>query len=406
MPRVLLIDDEPIYFKMVERALKNQPFEIFYAKDGFEGLRNVSAANPDVIIVDIRLPDMSGYEVAQRIRRDPRFKLVPIMFLTSQTDINEKVKAFESGADDYLIKPFQPEELAVRVNLLVRRGEALRTAQATEKNAEEATIVAVHSLRGGIGCSTMAVNLAFAYHRLWERKTLIVDAVFSAGQVALMMNTSPVHTWEDLTMMTAAQIDEGVMSTVIARHKSGVNFIAAPTYPIASDSLADEVIQAVMEYVKTRQDFVVIDTPHDFSNLTIHMLNAAGHILLMLAPEMAAIRAAVCALNIYEKLGISPERVSLVLNHPLAQTGIKQAQIEKVLKRPINHIIAHVPNEFIRAINFGEPYITTNPETPASEVFENLAYGLTRETLKNLPPVAPTATWKRVNSRLQRSGKK
>ena len=155
MPRILLIDDENAYFKMVDRAIKSTNYELIYVNNGLDGLKLASSNPPDIIIVDIMLPDMLGFDVAQRLRQDPRFEKIPIMFLTSQTDVNDKVKAFEIGADDYLIKPFQPEELVARINLLLRRGEALRNVTQGEREYKEpAVIVGVHSLRGGIGCSS------------------------------------------------------------------------------------------------------------------------------------------------------------------------------------------------------------------------------------------------------------
>ena len=129
MARVLLIDDEPIYYKMIVHALKPHGYEVEYARTGMDGLKTVPLFNPDVIITDVRLPDLSGYEVAQRLRRDPRFESIPLIFLTSQADLSNKLKAFEVGADDYLSKPFQPEELVARVGMLVRRGEVLRVAR-------------------------------------------------------------------------------------------------------------------------------------------------------------------------------------------------------------------------------------------------------------------------------------
>src|SRR5512138_1071328 len=149
MARVLLIDDEPIYYKMIVHALKPHGYEVEYARTGMDGLKTVPLFNPDLIITDVRLPDLSGYDVAQRLRRDPRFSNIPLIFLTSQADLSNKLKAFEVGADDYLSKPFQPEELVARVGMLVRRGEAMRTMHRGEGPKDQAAIITVHSLRGG-----------------------------------------------------------------------------------------------------------------------------------------------------------------------------------------------------------------------------------------------------------------
>lgn len=399
MARVLLIDDEPIYYKMIVHALKPHGYEVEFARTGMDGLQTVPLFKPDIIITDVRLPDLSGYEVAQRLRRDPRFENIPLIFLTSQADLSNKLKAFEVGADDYLSKPFQPEELVARVGMLVRRGEVLRSARQNEVK-DQATVLTVHSLRGGVGCSSMAINLGMSLYRIWERPTLVVDSILNAGQISLMLNASPVHTWEDLTDVKSNEIDANIVEGLVSKHASGVDYIASPAYPIAVDSFSDEVWQTVLEQLRNMYEFIVIDTAHDFSNVAIHMLNRADQVLMMLSPEMAAIRAAVCALNIYEKLNFSSDKILPVLNNNIPQAGIKQAQVEKALKHPVRYAIPYAPNEFIRAINFGEPLVLTNPEAPVTTVFENLAYGLSKESLKNIPPAAPTAVWKRVNSRM------
>ena len=400
MARVLLIDDEPIYYKMIVHALKPHGYDVEYARTGMDGLKTVPLFNPDVIITDVRLPDLSGYEVVQRLRRDPRFEGIPLIFLTSQADLSNKLKAFEVGADDYLSKPFQPEELVARVGILVRRGEVLRIARQREGVKDLAATLTVHSLRGGVGCTSIAINLGMSLYRLWEKPTLVVDSVLNAGQVALMLNASPIHTLEDLSEIRINDIDSSVIESLITKHASGMDFIASPPYPIAIDSFGDEVWQLVLEELRKMYEFIIIDTAHDFSNATIHTLNMAEQVLMVMAPEMASIRSAVCALNIYDKLGFLPEKILPVINNVVPQSGIRQAQVEKVLKRPIKYIVPNAPNDFVRAINFGEPLVVTAPDSPVTSMFEDLAYVMSKESLKNIPPAAPTAVWKRVTGRM------
>jgi pilus assembly protein CpaE len=165
------------------------------------------------------------------------------------------------------------------------------------------------------------------------------------------------------------------------------------------DSIPDEFWRVVTDNFIKRYDFLIMDTAHDFSDLTITMLNASTYILLLLTPEMAALRAAVSALNIYERLGFPEEKIKIILNNPIPTTSIKQSQLEKALKRPIDMVIPYEPIEVLRGINFGQPFYAEKPELAISSTLENLAYELSSEIHKNIPPPAPSLAWKRVTGR-------
>lgn len=397
--RVLLVDDELYYFKLLEKPLKEAGHTLDYAKNAKEALADISAKGAEIIIMDLRLPDATGFEILERLRRDPRFSHVPLIVITVDNDLNNKLKAFELGADDYLVKPFQPEELVARLRILGNRGKALKIVQQMETNVEVSTTVSVHSLRGGVGCSSIAVNLAIAYQQLWERHTLLVDAVLTAGQVAMMLDATPRVTWEHYVGISHDAISDEDLEQLVSPHKSGLCYVASPKSPLAADAFSDEFWRTVFGEFKRRNEFIVVDLPHDFSDMTIQLLNTSNWVLLVLAPEIGSLRAASSALEIYDKLGYPGDKIKLVLNRTTS-TGIQQAKLEKVLERPFDFVLPHDAGEVRRALDFGVPFVMENPDLAISQLIENMAYQLSDELFRNLPPALPSATWKRVNKRL------
>jgi two-component system OmpR family response regulator len=117
--RVLVVDDEPNIVDVVSMALRFQGFEVDSAGTGAEALSQVQAFRPDLIVLDIMLPDMEGFEVAKRLGAQ-RAK-VPIIFLTARDDTNDKVRGLTLGGDDYVTKPFSLEELVARIRSILRR---------------------------------------------------------------------------------------------------------------------------------------------------------------------------------------------------------------------------------------------------------------------------------------------
>ena len=122
MIRILVIDDEPINYHLVMQALQPTGYEIEYAENGNSGISKALQIKPDLIITDVMMPDISGYEVTRLLRREDQFANTPILILTAQAGLQDKLKAFEAGADDHLTKPFNAAELSVRVAALLRRG--------------------------------------------------------------------------------------------------------------------------------------------------------------------------------------------------------------------------------------------------------------------------------------------
>lgn len=120
MPKILLVDDDPHIRDMVRFALAREGFAVIEAGDGLEGLRLAENERPDLILLDVMMPEMDGTEVCRRLRRDSR---VPIIFLSSRDDEIDRVLGLELGGDDYVGKPFSPRELVARVKAVLRRLE-------------------------------------------------------------------------------------------------------------------------------------------------------------------------------------------------------------------------------------------------------------------------------------------
>jgi pilus assembly protein CpaE len=397
MAKILTIDDEPLMRKLIIAALKPLGYDIIAAADGLEGIALAQSAVPDLIITDVMMPGIKGYEVCRRLRRDPRFAHTPILVLTSQSELDEKLQGFEAGADDYMLKPFQSAELAARVSVLLRRANTVRTETPL---ADAARMIVVQSLRGGIGCSSLAVNLALGLNNLWNTPTLLMDLVLTAGQVALMLNTPLKRTWADLTRIAAAELDGEALHTIIGQHESGLYLIPAPTYPTEAEELTGGLLEASLALLRPQYDYMIADLAHDFSAASVQALDAADLILLLIAPEIASIRAAAAALDTYNKLGYPLEKTKLILNWTFERGGLPAKEIEKALRLPIALVIPFAPDKFVGSINRGRPLLHAAPTDPLAGLIEDFAFQVSKERHRSLPPAVPTAAWQRMSKRL------
>ena len=118
MTKILVIDDEPRYVRLMEANLKSEDYEVVKAFDGETGVELVASQNPDLVVLDIMMPGMDGFATCQRIRE---FSNVPIIVVTAKGDERDRVHGLDLGADDYIVKPFSATEMLARVRAVLRR---------------------------------------------------------------------------------------------------------------------------------------------------------------------------------------------------------------------------------------------------------------------------------------------
>lgn len=199
--KILVVDDDPWIQRVVVAALRDQEYALTTASDGTVALAKAMADPPDLVISDVMMPGMSGWTLVTRLRASPRLALTPFIFLTALDSAEDKLQGFRLGADDYLPKPFRPEELAARVASVLRRSQHLHAE--TRDQIREVGPASARGFNGNledIGVASLLVllemerktGLLVLHHRdpdercrLFLSQGRIVDAVMDEGPQAL-----------------------------------------------------------------------------------------------------------------------------------------------------------------------------------------------------------------------------
>jgi len=177
--RVLLVDDEEDIVWALRYSLEDEGYEVLTAQSGTEALAIARLQPPDLVILDIIMPEMDGLEVCRRLRRDPGLAAVPILFLTQRAEIEDRVAGLDEGGDGYLVKPFDIRELKARVRALLRRS---RPTGEGSPGSDQGSILVVGPLALDLGAARVRVKGEWVQLTPTER-SLLHHFLLHPGQV-------------------------------------------------------------------------------------------------------------------------------------------------------------------------------------------------------------------------------
>lgn len=392
--RVLIVDDIAETRENVRKLLQ---FEVDIevagvAKSGKEGIEISQETDPDVILMDINMPDMDGISATEAIRK--KLPHVQVIILSVQGDQNYMRRAMLAGARDFLTKPPMADEL---ISAIRRAGEMAQQERAKGVRARggaptsaggpigsglsltQGKVITIYSPKGGTGCTTIAVNLALALHNEDTRVTL-VDGNFQYGDVAVFVNEQGKNTIIDIATRVT-ELDPDIVEGVMINHAaSGVHILAAPSRPEYAEKVSGEQFSQLIEYLRQMYAYVVIDTTPILTDITLAAIDKSDVIVLVTTQDIPSIKNARLFLDLLQTIGIERERVVFSMNKYDKRIAITPERVGDNLKQEVVAVIPLDERVVVPAVNRGIPFILDNKTQPSSRGILSLAESV-RETL-------------------------
>lgn len=369
MARILIIDDDTLILKMLESILAPRGFTPLLERNPARGIERLRADAPDALILDVMMPDISGYDLCRQIRATADVAHVPILMLTARAQPIDRRTALAAGANDYLEKPVKPKELVARLETLL---EAAR--QATAAPAAEATasgqIIAVFGLAGGIGRTTIAANLALALQQASRQPTTLLELTPMSGHVALQLRLAPEDDWSDLgerDMFSWAEV-----ATRLTPYDHGLDVLLAPGAAASGLLPTAGAAQRLLDLLRAHRPFTIVDLPPLLTPAAAVALREANIVFHLVTPEIGSVETARRSGQGLAAAGIRPRQHFFLLNQVVPEAQLGRDVIERALGARPALAIPFDPEQ-TEAVRCGTPLAMTAPASALGTAARRIA---------------------------------
>ena len=348
MARILVIDDSAEMLEMLRIILEHEgDHDVILCDTGQEGLDDATAQAPDIAIVDVMMPEMSGYEVVQRLRDTPDTSDIGIIILTARGQPVDRQAALDAGANHFMSKPVETQEILAEVEKLIHVAE----------NKRKSTLFPVLSLRGGIGCTTIAVNLALLLQQVGP--TALLDLSPNSGHCALYLGMKANRHWGAL--LEARDLDNATtIGGLTLKHVSGLRLLAAPPTPLVDGSFDPEQIELLLNVFRQYMRFIVVDMPPTLTPMSYKILQGARRIVLVSGNDSPGIQSTRQTLH---RLDDYQDKISLLINTPAPGHRPPLDALQRALRSSISTQIPYDENQK-QARNSAAPSVLSQPRSP------------------------------------------
>jgi len=388
--KVLVVDDDLNIQRVLVFVLKQEGYEVIVASDGAAGVDMALDAKPDLILMDVAMPKLDGYAATQQIRASEKGGRVPIIMLTAEAEVEQRVKGLRAGADDDIVKPFHPLELMARIKALLARGGPT----SSRANAEVPTLGRLclfYPAKGGVGTTTIAINTAIALARDMKRRCALIDANLQFGDLRVFLDMG-LDTPSIVNAMNEPDLDLDLMRKLMVTHRSGIELLLAPPNPASADVVMERqqqgpaLLSAVLSLSRRLYDYTLVDMSQTIDDFNLQLFDEADVIYVVMTADLSCLKNVPLVLETMDSLGYEKNKMQLVLNRSNAYTGINVSNAESALGRKIDYQIINEYRGAISALNSGEPFMFSRPDAPLSKSVLEFARALDAATVAAAVP--------------------
>lgn len=383
--KILIIDDDLDTLRLVGLMLQRQGYQISAATNGQQGLEKAFEEDPDLILLDVMMPDMDGYEVTRRLRSNPSTLETPILMFTAKTQLDDKVIGFEVGANDYLTKPTHPSELQARVKtLLARVGEKKANTSATQ-DENRGYVIGVLGARGGLGTTTMAVNIGAGLQARTKAEVIVAEMLPGQGTLALDVGVTSSKGLVDLLGITKlSELTRDQVREALVQHGSGLKLLLASDRP-RDMHLINQIAnyETLVRRLSALARFVVLDLGVGIQPFAEKIISLCDEVFIVLEGVPNTIIHTKALIDDIVALGFARKNIKVVLNNRIrSDTQLPSSQVQAKLEHDILSTLTPAPELFVQATRVQTPAILCQPDSlTARQITKLVEFVTEREAL-------------------------
>ena len=367
--KILVVDDDLDSLKLIGLMLQRNGYEVIAANAGNQALARATSDHPDLIILDVMMPDMNGYEVSRRLRKNPNTQNIPIIMFTAKTLIDDKVAGFEAGADDYLTKPTHPAELASRVKAILMRN----ASQHPSASGARGRTIGVLGAKGGVGTTTLAINLAAARLMISENP-VVADFRLGVGSMGLSLGMGRSAGMANVLSKAASAIQPRDIENELVVHASGLRALLSSARPAeAALNYAPETAAAVIRGLRSIGRPAVFDLGSGLNQFSFQLQREMDQLVLVVDPVSVTLQMAREILQEIDASRPDPNTVHVAVINRSASAPPSWNEVEHLLGREIRAVISLASELFSQALQASVPAVMFQPTAIASSQMIKLA---------------------------------
>lgn len=374
--KILIIDDDVDTLRLVGLMLQRQGYEISAASNGSQGLTKALEERPDLILLDVMMPDMDGYEVTRRLRKNPVTAAIPIMMFTAKTQLDDKVTGFEVGADDYLTKPTHPTELQAHVKaLLARTVHKDPNDVVTASHEHHGYVIGVLAARGGLGVSSLASNLAASIFTRTQSDVILAELVPGQGTFGLNFGAPNQKGLTEILQGSVVEVTREKVQASLVPHNSGIKLFLASENP-RDITLTSQVqnYEALVARLSSLARFVVLDLGTGLPTFVQKVLPMCNERIIVVEGAPSAIQHTKLLIDDIFDLHIDRKSISVVLNNrQRSEAQMAWTQVQEKLGHSISSTLTPAPELFLQAERLQTPAVMCQPTNMTSQQFLKIA---------------------------------
>ena len=376
--KVLVVDDDLNIQRVLVFTLKQEGFEVHVASDGQAAVEMAAAIGPDLILMDVAMPKLDGYAATQQIRAAESGRRVPIIMLTAEVDVEQRVRGLRAGADDDIVKPFHPLELLARIKALLSRSGGGAKPKAGAEQPTLGLLCSFYGAKGGVGTTTMAINSAIALATRLRRRVALFDANLQFGDERVFLDLG-LDSASIVNAITEPDLDGELLKRLMVPHRSGIELMLAPPNPEQADIVVERQrthpgsLPNILSLLRKAYDYTIVDTGRTIDDFTLQLFDESDVIFVVMTADLSCLKNVRLVLETMDSLGFPRDKVQLVLNRSNAYTGINVDNAESALGRKIDYQVINEYRGAISALNSGEPFMASRPDGPLGQSVSKFA---------------------------------